>query len=125
MLSILQSVLAFVLTILALSTVVTIIMEMIVRLTNRRGRVMRHMLSVVFEKEIKTRLGDRLPEDEVEKAIDAVRTSPFQPDKSRKWDRIVSWILVHCFSATESNKLMASDFLRRLSTTEVGSKLVD
>ena len=79
MLQILQWILAFALTMLALATVVTIIMEFITRLARRRGRVLRQMLQQVIEKEVKAVVGDKLNGGAIEKAIKEIQRSPFMP----------------------------------------------
>lgn len=124
MLDILQALLAFALTMLALATVVTMIMETVARVLRRRGRVFRHMLTMVFEKEIWSRLGDKLTKENIERAIDTVQASPFMPEKGEGIARYASAKLNAWFAAHQSTNLTATEFLQRLSRTEIGTQLV-
>ena len=54
----LQAALAFALTMMALATIVTVIMEMMSRLFRRRGRHLRHMLTLVYESDISPRISE-------------------------------------------------------------------
>lgn len=126
MFDLLQSILAFVLTMLGLATLVTVILEMISRFTRRRGRVMRHVLELVFEKEIGPILKDRLAltDQRIKDAIDVVVTSPFKPATGENgFFKGVAWLMTWAFGADESREMTARDFLVRLSRTEVGTEL--
>lgn len=125
MLNLLQSMLAFALTMLGLATIVTVVMEMITRFTRRRGRVMRHVLEILFEKEIAPLLGS-LPGDRVKAAIDAVMASPIKPDQGTHWFFTPAALLMkRMLGADESTDLTTRDFLVRLSRTEVGTELYE
>ena len=54
----LQAALAFALTMLALATIVTVIMEILLRFFRRRNRHLRHMLELVYEKHIAPQIID-------------------------------------------------------------------
>lgn len=126
MFDLLQSILAFVLTMLGLATLVTVILEMISRFTRRRGRVLRHVLELVFEKEIGPILKAELAatDQRVKDAIDVVVTSPFKPATGENgFFKAVAWLMTRAFGADESRELTARDFLVRLSRTEVGTEL--
>lgn len=126
MFDLLQSILAFVLTMLGLATLVTVILEMISRFTRRRGRVLRHVLELVFEKEIGPILKGKLAltDQRIRDAIDVVVTSPFKPATGENgFFKGVAWLMTRAFGADESREMTARDFLVRLSRTEVGTEL--
>lgn len=128
MLDLLQSVLAFVLTMLGLATIVTVILEMLGRFTRRRGRVMRHVLEIVFEKEIQPILKSKLDltGDRLKDAIDVIVASPIKPEQGDHWFfKWSAWLMKRGFGADQSSDLTARDFLIRLSRTEAGTKLYE
>jgi hypothetical protein len=128
MFDLLQSILAFVLTMLGLATLVTVIMEMIGRFTRRRARVLRHVLELVFEKEIQPILNAKvtLTEQRIRDAIDVIVASPFKPATGENgFFKGVAWLMKSAFGADESRDLTARDVLVRLSRTEVGTELYD
>ncbi len=125
MLDLLQSLLAFALTMLAIATIVTMIMETIARLFRRRDRLLRHLLTLVFEKEIKPLLSGRLATADITRAVAAIQTSPFVPKKNSTWLNRLTIVLNRLLGANQSNRLTSEEFLQRLSRTEVGTRIVE
>jgi hypothetical protein len=128
MFDLLQSILAFVLTMLGLATIVTVILEMIGRFTRRRGRVLRHVLELVVEKEIQPILKAKvnLTDRRIRDAIDVIVMSPFKPAQGENgFFKGAAWFMTRAFGADESRELSARDFLVRLSRTEIGTELYD
>lgn len=128
MFDLLQSILAFVLTMLGLATLVTVILEMIDRFTRRRARVLRHILELVVEKEIKRILQTpgQWNERHARDALDVVVASPFKPAQGEnRFFRAIAWLMARAFGANDSRELSARDFLVRLSRTEIGTRLYE
>lgn len=63
MLDILQAFLAFAVVMLGMATVVTILMETFVRIFRRRRRVLKHMLRLVYEDEIRPYIKEKIEEE--------------------------------------------------------------
>ena len=138
MLTILQSLLAFAVTMLGMATVVTILLEVVARLTRRRGRVFAHMVGIVFRKEIVPRLkieeqlrrrhGTDTKTVEAEliklsKAFqDEIRKSPYSPETDpnpiSRLSALFRWL-----GPDVSHKMSRDEFVRRLARTETGRDL--
>ncbi len=126
MLALLQSILAFVLTMLGMATIVTILMEAIARFTRRRGRIMRHVLRLLFEKEIRRTLSDKPTQEKIDRTIKVVLSSPLRLEASdNRFFRLVARAMKYCLGADQSTELTARDVMVRLSRTELGSELVE
>lgn len=128
MLDLLQSIFAFVLTLLGMATLVTVIIEMFGRFTRRRGRVLRHIVELVIRDEIRPLVAAKLgtTSDAVTAAVREVMTSPIKPAVSDgRLFRPLAWLMSVGFGADSSSTLTAHDLLVRLSRTEIGAQLYE
>lgn len=137
MLDILQSLLAFAITMLALSTLVTVILELFTRFLKRRHRVLKRMLARVFDEEISPLVADRLTRLENDgtrsgtdpvsvarkKFLDDVKQSRFRPEQAEGWLVRASVILSSYLNTTQSNEMSREEFVRRIAVSELGPQI--
>lgn len=113
----LDAALAFALTMLALATIATILIEIVHRLTLWRARGLRDMLGKFYDSEIKGWVQANLPavpggpEKVKQELLDQLMANPMVPEGKRK----------HLHNLV--NVLSTREFLRRLGESEVGRKL--
>jgi hypothetical protein len=136
MLNILQAFLALAATMLALATLVTVVLEVIFRLSRRRFRIFSHLLREIFKKEIQPLLEDRLLarhgqnlqtvkgeiEAKLQTYLDEIRKSPLDPEKDVnpiKW--LGGWL--RTLGADQSNRMTTEEFIRRLARSQVGREI--
>jgi len=138
MLNILQSFLAFAATMLVLATLVTIIIEIVDRIFQRRYRVFTHLLHQLFKKElqpliennIKARLGvdpDRIEnelETHLEIFLNEIRNSPLKPQEDKN---PLTWFggWLRWFGADRSAKLTTEEFIRRFARSQFGREIYE
>ncbi len=116
---ILQALLAFAVTMLGLATIVTLLLEFASRVLKRRGRVMTHMLGLVFEKEIGPRIkATQTVVDAKKRFADMIRKSPLGTDIGS----IPAW-LRGLFAVDRSDEMTREEFVRRLARSEWGQQL--
>lgn len=136
MLDILQAFLALAVTMLAMATLATVIIEFIARLTRRRFRVFAHLLRQLFEKElqpmiedlIKAKFGTKPERLSHELArhrttfLSEICNSPLDPEKD---ESKVSWFggWLRLLGADSSTRLTTEEFVRRLARSEVGREV--
>ena len=136
MLNILQAFLAFAATMLALATLVTVVLEIIFRLSRRRFRIFSHLLREIFKKELQPLLEDRLIakhgqnfktvkseiEEQLQTYLDEIRKSPLDPEKDvnpMTW--LGGWL--RTLGADQSNRMTTEEFIRRLARSRVGREI--
>lgn len=139
MLNIIQSFIAFAVTMLALSTLVTVLLEAASRLLWRRHRILKRMLVRVYEEDISPVLDmlkapDNGTNNQDKKDLDTqaqiefvnqIKVSPFQPEKDKnvifgKLVWLTSWL-----TTTNSDQISREEFIRRFARSDMGGRLSD
>lgn len=126
MLEILQAFLAFAITMLALSTVVTIGLEIVARLCNRRRNVFRRSLELVFEKEVEPLIREKLSGFNLQKAafVESLQKTPLNIEAQSESRLVGSYHRVMRWLGSERSEEFSTDaLLKRISHTELGERI--
>lgn len=119
MLDILQAFLAFAATMLALSTIVTTILEIISRLAGRRSRIFVRLLEVIYndvvDPLVQKNNDDRLQAEDVSTFVKSITQNPLQFHKESSLKLTKPFrLLLKKLGAEDSDKVPASELLRRI-----------
>lgn len=132
MLDLLSAFLAFAVTMLALATIVTTLLEIVSRLSRRRLRVMESMIAQVFDEEIAPVLDRKLASRAGDARADFIRKilqTPYRPEADKSLVSRIGYWLIRLASANnvgdKSTDLATEDFIKRLAASEYGRMVHD
>ena len=125
MIEILEMALAFAVTMLSLATVVTLLMEIVARLTRRRSRLLKHMLRKLYTEEFEALFGPSSPDQTatMQAFVESVQRSPLdQTAPQSALSKLSNW-LVNRLHVDEAEQLSRTEFLSRLARSKVGQRI--